>query len=666
MLKPAEPQHKRVEPGRKHSPGTSLLSRTALGRPRAADRAIRSRWPGWLAIAGGSVLALVVCLGVWRGSAPAPPAKPSVALPPEDPIETRFRAAVEAAPADARARMELGSYYEAHDRPFEAMWEYAEVGRLAPASPDLPLRVAAVLRAGQVIDLATERLAALVGARPGDLTARRQLVEIDLATAQPERARQLMEAQRALVWQDADAVVALARAREAAGDAAGAAAALRRSIALEYGNHEAWHRLGRLFLRQGRSAAARDAFLHAMAANRSRPEYPFYVGMTYLQQHGPGDPERALSYFREALALQPRYAPAHYYSGVAMERMGRPGQATMHYSYAILADPNYPEAHLALGRALGSAGNLQESHRTLGRYYDIKDRPSDALREFRQMSEETRSTGQPALLASQVYIRTQQERQAAAVTEAALQRHPDDAQLLERLAVLKINRGDRPYARRLLHRWLKLQPESSRPYWLLGRCEFGDLKFGEGIGWLETALAREPRNPHYLGFLGAGLLRLGTPESRQRAVEVLQQAVALSPDDADYRDLYGQALQRIGQYDAARRQFLKALNADPSRITVYTPVSQLAWRLKRVGPAAFLPPVIRSVQQRVSEEKLLWPHVWDHPGDAAGRLKLARFFCRTAHLDRARDQLEQILAQRPDWPEARELMTTVQRAIDVQ
>jgi tetratricopeptide (TPR) repeat protein len=612
------------------------------------------------------VLAVLVCLGVWRWRAPAPPAKPSVALPREDPTETRFLAAVESAPDDARARMELGSYYEAHDRPFEAMWEYAEVGRLAPSSPDLSLRVAAVLRAGQLIDLATARLVALLRARPGDLTARRQLAEIDLATAQPERARLLMEAQRATLWQDPDAVVALARAREAAGDDTGAVAALRRSITLEYGNHEAWQRLGRLLLRLGRSAAARDAFLHAMAANRSRPEYPFYVGMTYLKQQGPGDPERALSYFREALALRPRYAPAHYYSGVAMERLGRPGQATMHYSYAILADPNYPEAHLALGRALGSAGNLQESHRTLGRYYDIKDRPSDALREFRQMSDETRSTGQPALLMSQVYIRTQQERQAAAVTEAALQRLPDNAQLLERLAVLKINRGDRPYARRLLHRWLKLQPESSRPYWLLGRCEFGDLKFREGIDWLETALAREPRNPHYLGFLGAGLLRLGTPESRQRAVEVLQQAVALSPDDADYRDLYGQALQRIGQYDAARRQFLKTLNADPSRIAVYTPVSQLAWRLKRAGPAAFLPPVIRSVQQRVSEEKLLWPRVWDHPGDAVGRLKLARFFCRTAQLDHARDQLEQILRQRPDWPEARHLMTTVQRSLDVQ
>ena len=32
----------------------------------------------------------------------------------------------------------------------------------------------------------------------------------------------------------------------------------------------------------------------------------------------------------------------------------------------------------------------------------------------------------------------------------------------------------------------------------------------------------------------------------------------------------------------------------------------------------------RSVQQRVSEENVLWPHTWRHPRDADGHLKLAR------------------------------------------
>jgi Tfp pilus assembly protein PilF len=147
---------------------------------------------------------------------------------------------------------------------------------------------------------------------------------------------------------------------------------------------------------------------------------------------------------------------------------------------------------------------------------------------------------------------------------------------------------------------------------------------------------------------------------------VLAQAVGLAPDEAEYHDLYGQALQQLGQDEAARQQFLRALDADPTRIAAYLALSQLASRLNCPGPGTFLPVVVRSVQHRWNEENLLWPHVWRHPQDVGGRLQLARFFCRTARLARARDQLEQVLAQQPAMPEARQLLATVQRAQEVQ
>ena len=54
----------------------------------------------------------------------------------------------------------------------------------------------------------------------------------------------------------------------------------------------------------------------------------------------------------------------------------------------------------------------------------------------------------------------------------------------------------------------------------------------------------------------------------------------------------------------------------------------------------------------------------DVRGDLA--LKLARFFCRTAQLTHARDHLEQALELRPGWPEAKQLLTTVGRSMEVQ
>jgi tetratricopeptide (TPR) repeat protein len=610
---------------------------------------------------------VVVALALLRGRAVSSSRhRAAQAAAPEDPTEVRLRQAAEARPNDPSARRELGQYYEGHDRPFEALWQYAEARRLAPADAELAIRTAASLRAGEVMDLSAAQLAEALRARPEDLEVRRRLADLYLATAEPRRARSVLEARRAQVWQDADAVIMLGRALQADGDDPGAIAAFERSLVLTMEQHEAWYRLGRAYLSQGKNEEARDALLHAMTHHRGRPEYPFYVGLTYLRQNGPGDLDRAIGFFKDALAVNPQYAPAHYQSGVAEERKGQPGAARSNYSFAILADASYAEPNLALGRSLATAGSAADAHQYLGRYYDLKDSPAAAVREFQAMAAAQPESIQPVLLAGQVYIRTQQDEKAVTATEAALKRSPDDAQLLERLAVLKINRGDRRYARRLLHHWLKLQPKASRPRWLLGRCDFGDLQWAAGVAWLEQAVERAPRNPHYLAFLGAGLLRMGTPESRERAAEVLAQAVAAAPENGGYRDLYGQALQRLGRYDEARRQFLQALNVEPTRIACIAPLTQLAWRLSQPGAGAFFPRVGRSVQQRVSEESVLWPHVWEHPDDAAGRLRLARLLCRTGDLTRARDQLEQVLARQPDSQEARQLTATVRRALEVQ
>ncbi len=188
------------------------------------------------------------------------------------------------------------------------------------------------------------------------------------------------------------------------------------------------------------------------------------------------------------------------------------------------------------------------------------------------------------------------------------------------------------------------------------------MKYPEAIDWLQKAVAREPFNGNYLAFLGGALLKQATPTNQARAIDELAKAVAQEPDNAEYRDLYAQSLQRLGRYDEARRQYMQALDTDPYRISCYSPLADLAWRLHRPGVAGFFPPVIRAVQQRLSEEVSLWRRVWDHPEDAAAHLKLAQFLCRTADLTKARYQLEQALELRPDAPGARQFLAAVRRS----
>jgi tetratricopeptide (TPR) repeat protein len=648
-----------------HGATPSAPGAGASMKESAVARAASRRRRGWLAAGGAAALALAGGLiwSRWRAPASTPTRTPPGATA-ADSTEQGLLRAVETRPGDAKARLALAAYYQGTARPFEAMWEFAEARRLAPSDPDAALGTALVLRSGRVIDVALAELTDAVKARPDDLKARAELADLYLARAEPKRALATMEQRRSAGWADADALAAYGRALQANGDTEGAVAAFKQAVKLREADPEAWYRLGRCYLVMGRNDEARDALTHAMFGYGSRPETPYYLGMTYMQRARPGDMDRAISFFKDALAVKPSFAPAHYQAGLAQQRKGKLKEALSHYSFAILADTQYAEPNLPLARGLAAEGQKRDAHRYRGRYYDLKDRPEAAVREFLQMGKP--GNGQTALMAGQVYLRSQQNEKAVAMTEAALKKDPDSTALLERLAVLKINRGDRPYARKLLHRWLKLNPKASAPCWLLGRCDFGDLKYAEGVAWLEKAVAAQPRNPHYLGFLGGGLMRLGTPESRERAAQVLAQAVERAPDNAEYRDLYGQVLMRLGRSDEARRQFLQALNADPFRISCFTPVGQLAWRLKAPGAGEFFPRVTRSVQQRVSEENVLWPHTWRHPRDADGHLKLARFFCRNAELTKARDHLEQAIELRPAWPEAKQLLTTVQRSMEAQ
>lgn len=589
-------------------------------------------------------------------------ARMAALAPKQDPEEARLRRAADPWPNDPAARWELGRYYEDHARPFEALCEYAEVQRLQPAHAELPAHMAAVLDAGHIDDLAIAQLVTALRARPDDLDTRRRLADLYLNTAEPLRARRVMEERRSAVWQDAESAAALGRALQACGDTVGAVAAFNRSLALDRQQYEAWYRLGRLHLENGQSDKAQDGLFHSIAANRSRPEHFYYTGISFLQRGKPGDLQKAIDFFKQALALKPSYGEAHYQYGAALERMGQRQEAVSQYEQAVLADFSLPEPNLALGRALALMGHARDAHRYLGRYNDLTDRPAQAAREFRAMAALGPKSVQPALLEGQIHLRTQQAQQAVAVTEAALTQHPDDIQLLERLAMLKINRGDRPYARRLLNHWLELKPKATRPLWLLARCDFGDLKYADGIEKLEKAIKRQPRDADYWGFLGGGYLRMETPDSRVRAAETLAKAIELAPESGEYRDLHAQSLRRLGRIDDARAEYLRALDYDPYRISCYTPVAQLSWRLNRPGAAGFFPAVIRSVQARLTEESALWSRVWTHPQDADAHLKLARFLCRTADLKKARYQLEQALELRPGWPEAKQLLATVRRA----
>jgi Tfp pilus assembly protein PilF len=394
--------------------------------------------------------------------------------------------------------------------------------------------------------------------------------------------------------------------------------------------------------------------------------FPFYLGLSYMQDGQPQQPARAMEYFKEAFVVAPRHPLPHHYMGLLLARQGRWPEAQVHFLKATQADPTYPDPQLQFARSLEKTGDLAQAKEQLGVYYFLKDDAYQAAGAFRAMVTADPKSVQAPRLVSLAFLRLGRNDWAIRETKAALQQHPRDVTLLERLATLYILTHSRPPARSICEEWLKIQPGAPRAHWLLGRVAQDDLKRPEAIHEYELAVAGDPGNPEYQAALAAALNDTGGTANQRRAGDLLQQAVRLDPRTVSYRHDLGMTLQQLGDLEGARRQFLAALDRDPHHAPSYSGISQLCVRLRRPALARFFGPLVRAAQDRSREEVRLSRRIGQNPTSPEAHDAMAEFLIREAAFPAAQSHLERALELRPNYPEARAALTHVKRAIDVQ
>ena len=153
------------------------------------------------------------------------------------------------------------------------------------------------------------------------------------------------------------AMTALAQARDALGDNAGAGLWLGRALQENPRNYRAWYELG--FLR-GRTdpALAAEAFGKALAIE---PDFALArrdLGMLQFQQK---DYAGAADNLARAVALGLADAKTYNYLGIAYSRTDRLREAVEAYRKALAADPNLAEAHLNLAYAYTRQGQTAKA-----------------------------------------------------------------------------------------------------------------------------------------------------------------------------------------------------------------------------------------------------------------------------------------------------------------
>jgi tetratricopeptide (TPR) repeat protein len=89
----------------------------------------------------------------------------------------------------------------------------------------------------------------------------------------------------------------------------------------------------------------------------------------------------------------------------------------------------------------------------------------------------------------------------------------------------------------------------------------------------------------------------------------------------------------------------------------------VAGQLRRSAPSRFFAQATRQVQGRAREENAALRRVWSRPRDADAHLAAARLRRRAGDLTKAEAHLKQALEIRPGWPEARQELDRITRAL---
>jgi tetratricopeptide (TPR) repeat protein len=648
-----------------------------------------------------AVVLLALAVPLWRLLAPrtaaqdhrfgaVPPPRPVVPLPATSPIEQRLREAMERAaadrppPGDLETRAALARLLLEEKRPFSALWHFRAVQDQGPESAGAAIDTARAVAACGLPALA-ERLL------PEGAPARKEAAyaEIALATGRPDRARRALSAPGGTA-SGFDALLLLGDAHAAMGDREAARAAYRRAASAEPESALPHDRLGRLALEAGDAEAAKAAFAAARERDPSGVGHLYRMGLAY---RAAGEPRAAEQFWQAALASAPAYAPARVALGALERQRGRLPAAAAHLTAAVRADPASEDAQEALAAVMVAQGDRASALYQRGFLALSSERPYRALTHFREMADLAPERIDGPLMIGFAWIQMKQLDRAAEVTRQALERHPSDPRLLERLATLHVLGRNRPKAKEVCEAWQKAAPGSPGPSRLLTRIAREEQRLSDSARYGEEAVARDPNDAAACYELSKTLAALGDPAQAARALELARRAVERNPREADHWHHFGLLLRAAGQTEEAAEALARALDAGSAAPAVGSVLVQLATtgsltnvarrraasgddgprrtrgdlsgdiRKERPGTARFFANLVTALEARRREADALWRAVYRRPNDAAAQAALAAHFLSYGDLPRARYRLEEVVALRPGDRAAREQLAVVRRLL---
>lgn len=308
-----------------------------------------------------------------------------------------------------------------------------------------------------------------------------------------------------------------------------------------------------------------------------------------------------------------------------MQRAGDAEGAIGQYRAFLKEHPDVPFVHSNLGAALAQ----------LGRY-------SEAISEYEEaLKESPDSPDRPAisLNLALAYYKMGQYGPAAEKLTTVHKALPDNQQATLLLSDCYLRLGKNGKVIELLEPLAQKQPDSTVLAYMLGTALIRDQRPAEGQMYVERILKNGDSAEARLLM---GMTKMAALDFAGARAD-LERAVQLNPKLPDVYSYYGSALMNTGDTPKAAEAFHKELASNPNDFNANLYLGVLA-KQDQDYPAA-LSYFERALQLR--------------PGDIAVRYQIATIHAADGHQEKARQELEAIVKEAPQFTEAHVTLATV-------
>lgn len=303
--------------------------------------------------------------------------------------------------------------------------------------------------------------------------------------------------------------------------------------------HQLW---GRHLTQQGRLEEAEAAYQRSIELEPKLLRLHLEIGDFYLQRAN--EPDKAITAYKAALALNADHAGAHFGLGSALANTGKIDQAVKEFQEAGKLAPDNPLPHFALGRIHMARKQLEEARESFdqaihaqpkfvqaymarGDVSIIQKQDAKALKDYE--AARTLAPGIPGLHVKLGLLHERNKRfdQAIDSFRTAISLNPKQPIALNNLA------------------WISVQHNT---------------RLDEAMAWAEQAVALAPKVSAFQDTLGWVYRKRGELD---KAAEVLNKATGLKPEQADIFYHLGVVEAERGQKQKAVAALEKALTLDP-------------------------------------------------------------------------------------------------------